>query len=304
MSDQSPAILVAVGHESAEAALVFAAAEALLVGAPVRLAHVVRFPAVEPYAELYDEVLSEADATLAAAADRVRHLGAGALNVTVERIDRGATVADLADRAEESRMIVLQHRNLSTVRRFLTGSTVKGVAARAGVPVVSVPGSWKPVPRPPHVTVAVQDTHEAAVVLHAAFAEAALRGARLTMLHATWLDNGFDMPVLRDPVDRERAAQQIRDEFTPALASGSLEFPDVEVDVQVSFARPAEALVDAAAGSDLLVLGRRHHLLPLGSHLGPIARTVLDHASCPVMLAPEEQTDHASPPSRRAGLTH
>ncbi|HRD59830.1 MAG TPA: universal stress protein, partial [Nocardioides sp.] len=44
---------------------------------------------------------------------------------------------------------------------------------------------------------------------------------------------------------------------------------------------------DAGDVSDLLVLGRRHHLLPLGTHLGPVARAALDHASCPVLITPE-----------------
>lgn len=299
MNDQSPAILVAVGHEPVGAALAFAAEEARLAGAPVRLAHVVRFPAVEPSTDLYDDVLSEADATLAAAAEQVRHLGASA--VTVERIDRGAPVPDLASRAEGSRMVVLQHRRLSRLRRFFAGSTVKGLAARAGVPVVSVPEGWVPELRTPHVTVGVQDAQEAQTVLLAAFTEAALRRGRLTLVHATWLDNGFDIPVLVDPTERERARQHFSDEFTPLLEARAVEFPDVEVDVKVSFIRPTEALIDAAAASDLLVLGRRHHLMPRGSHLGPVARTVLDHAPCPVMFAPEQPSEHRSSGSRRVG---
>jgi nucleotide-binding universal stress UspA family protein len=65
------------------------------------------------------------------------------------------------------------------------------------------------------------------------------------------------------------------------------EFPDVEVSLAVLSAPPAEALLEAAQGSDLVVLGRRHHLLPLGSHLGPVTRTLLDRSPCPVLVTPE-----------------
>ena len=52
-------------------------------------------------------------------------------------------------------------------------------------------------------------------------------------------------------------------------------------------APPVEAVLDAAEASDLLILGRRHHLLPLGSHLGPVVRAALDHGTCPELITPE-----------------
>ena len=45
--------------------------------------------------------------------------------------------------------------------------------------------------------------------------------------------------------------------------------------------------MDAGRESELLILGRRHHLLPFGSHLGPVARAILAHGECPVFLTPE-----------------
>jgi nucleotide-binding universal stress UspA family protein len=35
------------------------------------------------------------------------------------------------------------------------------------------------------------------------------------------------------------------------------------------------------------VIGRRHHLLPLGTHLGPVARAALAHSTCPVLITPD-----------------
>lgn len=284
----SPAVLLAVGHDGASAGVAFAAREALLAGVPLHLVHVVRFAGIEPYAEAYDETLADADAVLAAATARARHLTDDAVTVRAERIDRGALVPNLVRRADESRMIVLQHRRVGPLRRLVTGSTTKGVAARAGVPVVSLPEDWEAPEPSGRVTVAVQDSGEATSVLRTAHAEASLRSAHLTVLHASWLDDGADMLLNRDPEDRARTEARARGELAAPLATCAREFPDVEVDVAIRFVRPAEALVEAAVHSDLLVLGRRHHLMPLGSHLGPVARTVLDYSRCPVMLAPEE----------------
>lgn len=293
MSTDARIILVAVGHHGSPSALAFAANEARLTGASLHLAHVVRFPGVEPYAGLYDEVLAEADALLAAAAASVHRLTDGSVEVRTERIDRGTLVPDLVRRADESQLVVVEHRHLRPLRRFVTGSTTKGVAARARVPVASVPEDWRPPAEPAgRVTVAVQDSGEAAVLLQTALAQAALHSSSLTVLHASWIESGSDFPITLDAQDRARTEAQVRDELADALAACAEAFPDVEVEMRVSFDRPAEALVDAAAGADLLVLGRRHHVMPWGSHLGPVARTVLEHSPCPVLLAPEEPAHH------------
>ena len=34
----------------------------------------------------------------------------------------------------------------------------------------------------------------------------------------------------------------------------------------------------------MLVVGRHDPVVPLGSHLGPVTRTVLNHAACPVLV--------------------
>jgi hypothetical protein len=61
----------------------------------------------------------------------------------------------------------------------------------------------------------------------------------------------------------------------------------VPLRLRVQHAVPAEALLARGASSQLLVIGRRHHLLPLGSHLGPVARAVLHYGIEPVLLNPE-----------------
>jgi nucleotide-binding universal stress UspA family protein len=59
----------------------------------------------------------------------------------------------------------------------------------------------------------------------------------------------------------------------------------MDTDVQVVHGRAAEALVEASADAELLVIGRHDPLVPIGSHVGPVARAVLREATCPVLLA-------------------
>jgi nucleotide-binding universal stress UspA family protein len=62
--------------------------------------------------------------------------------------------------------------------------------------------------------------------------------------------------------------------------------------------RPERALVEAAAGAELLVLARDGELERLGPHsLGPVTRFVVDHAPCPILLVwPRRPTTTALPP--------
>ena len=71
------------------------------------------------------------------------------------------------------------------------------------------------------------------------------------------------------------------------LANLAAEFPGVPVEVVVRNAPAVEAVLKAAEDSDLLVIGRRHHLLGLGGHLGPVARAALDRSPCPVLITRE-----------------
>jgi nucleotide-binding universal stress UspA family protein len=90
-----------------------------------------------------------------------------------------------------------------------------------------------------------------------------------------------------DETMRAEWSERSNRELGPVLDPLRAEFADVDVTVEVRHAPPVEAILDAAGVSDLLVLGRRHHLLPLGSHLGPVVRAALDHATSPVLVTPE-----------------
>jgi nucleotide-binding universal stress UspA family protein len=283
MNPSTPPVIVAVGVDGAPAAIEYAAREALLADAPLHLIHVLRLPAVEAYAGVYDGVIEEADTAMAEAVERARTVTDNCIRITAERIDDGALINHLVHRANHGRLVVLQHRRLSRARRLVTGSTVNSVAARTSV---SVPEGWTMSDQAPCVTVGVQDGQEAPALLRAAFEEAKLRGARVAAIHTWWLDTDWE-PANLDQAYRVDRDTTTRRELMPILDSIHREFPEVDASLEVWNAPPGDALLDASRDAELLVLGRRHHLLPLGSHLGPVARSILAHADCPVYLTPE-----------------
>ncbi len=287
MTAASDAIVVGVGTEGSESALRFAVEEARRAGRPVHLVHVLQLPASEAYAGLYGEALEGARSTLARATEEAERLAGDDVVVTSELVSLGRAVDELTKRATGEQVLVLEHRAQGRLHRLVGGSVAQSVAGRAEAPVISVPEGWSPrTDRPAVVTAAVQDPIEAPVVLRAALEEARKLGASVVVLHAWWLDSGFEAEVVDDAV-RQEWAERTRTELEPVLAPLRSAFPDVEVAVDVRHAPSAEAVLDAAEVSDLVVIGRRHHLLPLRTHLGPVARAVLGHANAPVLVTPE-----------------
>ena len=61
-------------------------------------------------------------------------------------------------------------------------------------------------------------------------------------------------------------------------------FPDVVYQVVAAHGRPADVLVAASESVRMVVVGRHDPVIPMGSHLGPVTRTVLNHAACPVLV--------------------
>jgi nucleotide-binding universal stress UspA family protein len=286
MNAPTNAVVLGVGADGFGSALAFAIGEARRTGHPLHLVHVLQLPPGDAYVGTYGGVLDSARATLAEAAQAAQLAGPDLL-VTAELIDNGWVVDDLVRRTAGASLLVMQHRALSRVKRVFVGSMVHGVAGRADIPVISVPEGWDPsAPTEGVVTVAVQDPVEAPAILRAGFTEARARGARLVVLHAWWLASGFDVVVV-DGTIRDEWAARSREEMQPVLTPLREEFPDVDVSIDVRHAPPIEAVLDVAETADLLVLGRRHHRLPLGSHLGPVVRAALDHGTCPVLITPE-----------------
>jgi nucleotide-binding universal stress UspA family protein len=287
MNTPVDAVLVAISADGYDAALAFAVAEARRTQRPLHLVHVIPAKSGEAYVGVYGGMLDLGNATLDEAVAKAVSLAGDDVAVTGEVLDHGGVVSDLAGQTDGASLLVLQHRAMSRLHRTFTSSTVLGVASRAHMPVVSVPEGWTGEGHGTRaVTAAVQDAVEAPALLRAGFEEAAARGVRLVVLHAWWLSSGYDVVVVDDDM-RDAYTDEFQGELEQVLKPLRAEFPDVEVQVRVQHAPPVEAVLDAAEGSDLLVLGRRHHLLPLGSHLGPVARGSLGHAACPVLITPE-----------------
>lgn len=277
-------VVVGVGPDEMDSALRWAAEEAVRAGCGLHLVHAIHIAPATPETVTLDvDVDAWGREVLAPAVKRAEDLVDGAVPVTHE-LRRGAPVQVLVEAGRTARMVVLEHRHLSRLSRVVNRTVAGGVAAHLRVPVVAVPSGWeRPAGKP--VVVAGVDVPERSVeVLGTAVAEARARGASLRVVHS-WALPVHHEGILIDAGEHQRWTEVSRAEVRAALDDLGDESVAIEADVVVHPGRAIEAILDACHDAELLVIGRHDPLVPIGSHIGPVARAVLREATCPVLLA-------------------
>ena len=147
----------------------------------------------------------------------------------------------------------------------------------------------------PGIIVGVDGSGHSRRALEWAVREAAVRRAALTVLTVQQPATGYwgvgaavPMPY---PYDQDLAKQALKlaqEETNSALEQVGPEFRPSSVTVRAVVALPAEALLEAAAHADMLVVGSRgaggfKRLL-----LGSVSTQVTHHARCPVVVIPAD----------------
>lgn len=284
MSEQhAGAVVVAVGRDPMDAALKYAVDEATRQSVPLHLVHVVQ--RLEQGAEILPPPIDlerAAGELLDAATAQAKRLGPS-VDISGDLFG-GAVVPSLVRCTQGASVVVLQRRQLSRALRVVTRSVSSGVAARARVPVVSVPARWSPVRSTedtPVVTVGIDDPAHGSTILAAAVGAADARGGCVRAVHAWTLPGGYEDYAMSHS-DREAWERRSQAELVDLVAQ--VETAGVVVRPEVVHGHASEVLRDRARESDLLVLGRHDPFLPLLSHIGPVARAMLRESACPVLL--------------------
>lgn len=194
----------------------------------------------------------------------------------------------LVAESEHAFAVVVGQRDRGEIAALLLGSVSLATATRARSPVFVVRGGesnregryrW--------ITVAVAGDGRSREAVEFAFREAAVRGAGLEAVHAwRWpvppeFDSGPDTGTAGERLLR---AERLLEE---ALREPMARHPDVPVRSSALDGPARKVLLEAAAASDLLVVGARRRGGGFGLHLGPVNHVVLHHAPCPVAVVPE-----------------
>ncbi|HSE70462.1 MAG TPA: universal stress protein [Nocardioidaceae bacterium] len=286
-STRKPVVVAVDGSERNKSAVAWAAAEAAAVGADLVLVTAVEDSAVPvPHFSVHEQEGQAQDML-----GRVRHEAQHVVRETEVSTDvEAGNVSDvLLRKADQARVIVVGKRGVSGFTRILVGSTSIAVAGRSPVPVAVIPPSWK---QEDHSTaplvVGIDPYRPHHRLLHLAFSRAQRLGVPLVPVH------GWDVPAMYSwdapsvHAVTEDWARKAHEEFDKVLAVWRERFPDVEVRATYRRLSPAQALLEAADGAQMLLLGRHQHTRTHGFNVGSVARAVLHHAECPVLVVPTE----------------
>ena len=280
-------ILVAVGDsDTHDAALRFAAEQALREHRPLRLVHVLPptsgglFP--EQTLVSFEAAMLAAQQLLTGRLEHAQDLVHG--RVAVEKtLSRAPVVEHLLELSLAADRIVLQHRQQTRLRRVFTGSVCAGIASRAAVPVVSVPELWSPSQEPEEVLVGLDGVGDHRALLAHAFGEADRRNAAVRVVHAWFV-----------PVDVRR---RDRRPGRPCTSGRSPRAGSSTSSCAVPPGAPQRGRADRrpahAAGRRPRRALRAQH--PAGrraprararrcTHLGSVTRAVIRESRCPVTI--------------------
>lgn len=188
----------------------------------------------------------------------------------------GPAAQVLCEHSADVGMVVVGPRGRGGLPGSLLGSVAQRVCAHARGRVVVVRGHWYPAaeyaPGPVAVGADGSDGSRAAVAFAAE--EAVLRAVPLLAVCA-----------LADAPGSLGGTGPMQEAFDRDTARWEKEYPELTILRQVTFGQPRTALLDAASGAQLLVVGSRGRGGLKGMLLGSVSQAMLHHARCPVGVA-------------------
>jgi nucleotide-binding universal stress UspA family protein len=188
----------------------------------------------------------------------------------------GSAAEVLCEQSGSAEMVVAGSHGHGRVAGLLLGSVAWELAGHGHGPVVIVRGQWQQPNQSAGPVVAGTDgSQDAQAAITFAFREAGLRATPLLAVCA-----------LADSPSVLGGARQMEEDFSAAMDRQVKEHPEVTVLRQVEAGPPRTALLAAAAGAQLLVVGFRGRGGFDGMRLGSVADAVLHHAPCPVAVIP------------------
>lgn len=203
----------------------------------------------------------------------------------ITEVRRGPVAVTLAAVVRDDGLLVLGHHRMSRPHHVPTLSVTSRAAADARCPVYAVPDDWHELRNHPEpVVAAVEDPDSGRQVAAWALDEAALAGSSLRMVRAwCYVDLDTDEESQWHGTGVTEGAR-LAAETSEAFADLVAVHRTVPFRVDALHGQAAYTLVEASRRARLLVIGRHHPHVPWGSHLGPVTRSVLAHACCPVAV--------------------
>ena len=285
-----PIVAATDGSEESLRAVGWAAREAVLRGAPLRivsaaalLPRMIGGHAMSGYDTVADTIREHRDQALAAATARATKTAPGLL-IDADQLD-GPPAEAVTEAGSGALMLVVGSRGNGAFAAMILGSVSRYAATHAACPVVVVREETGTAHR--QVGVGVGDLEHSTPALEFAFEEATLRHASVVAVHA-WHTPQLDISRAGDQFTapgRDAVETEATRQLEALLDDWRKEYPDVQVSYDVVHGHPGRALAGLSARADLVVLGRH------ATHHGPgaVTHAVLNHAHGTVVTVPSSE---------------
>lgn len=277
MSDTYGVVIGYDGSDHSMQALDWAMDEAEFRKVPLTVCHAWQWPYRDGDRAARDSLRRAAEHVLWHGADCARASSYG-LDVRPDLYE-GSAAERLEELSAAAELLVVGSRGLAAVARAIIGFVASHAVTHAHCPVIVVRGRG-PLPRRPDpgpIVAGLADDGKADVVLGFAWAEAAMRGLPLLVIHAwhqppaAW--GGMTFPAL-DPLAVQKAAESW---LTQVLTPWREKAPKVTIEMRMPRSRAGEALA-AVTDATLVVVGSSH------GRFGSVVAAMVRHAPCPVAI--------------------
>ncbi len=218
-------------------------------------------------------------------------LGPEAAGTVERRVRHEVASRALLDAAVDAELLVVGARGAGGLNVLLLGSVSLQLLHRTSGPLAIIHSAARAdgpedLTARRRIVVGVDESASARRALHWAADEARLRGVPLDVVRAWQVLYPVAAPVAGYPVEvdaMEATARADLDRALAALGADGLPEPATGRLVQGS---AGPAILDAAHGADLIVLGTRGHGAVTGALLGSVTHHVARHAPGPVVVVP------------------
>ncbi len=205
------------------------------------------------------------------------------LDVTTTQIT-GHPVAALLELSRRADLLVLGTRGHGALYSSILGSTSLAVASHASCPVVVARGECEASDDAP-VVVGTDGSQTSAHAVRFAARWAHESGRRLLAVCSAVEPVNLMTTDVAIAIEYAAQLHEAAEAFVQqSLADIVHEFPDGQVEIQVSDLPPVGALSEAGEGAAVLVVGSHGRGGFTGMLLGSVSRGVLFHAPCPVAV--------------------
>jgi nucleotide-binding universal stress UspA family protein len=273
-----PIVVGTDGSAQAARAVEWAAREAVLRGAPLRIVSAAEMPprmsapapdtGVETVAT---HLIGDRDRALAAGASAAL-AAAPELLIDTDPVD-GAPAQAVADSGSGAQLLVVGSDGHGSFAAMTLGSVSRYAAVHASCPVAVFRDATAATDR--LVVVGIRSPQDCGPALAFAFEEAHLRKAALLAVHAWQFPDS-------------RAAEEAAGKLDDVLNDCRGGYPDVDASRDVVHGHPGKVLADLSARADLVVLGRHSTNGRLAPGPARVIHAVLSHASGSVAIVPQE----------------